>query len=66
MNRRSVRAQLEYEIKKRGYAHNSDEARTLEEEVKRFFDEALCLGNETAVKTFVARLEAVKHPCLTQ
>jgi hypothetical protein len=66
VNRRSVRDQLELEIKKRGYAHNSDEARSLEDEVRRFFDEALCLGNETAVKAYAARLEATKHRRLSQ
>jgi hypothetical protein len=66
VNRRSVRDQLEFEIKKRGYAHNSDEARALEDEVRRFFDEALCLGNETAVKAFADRLAATKHPRLSQ
>jgi hypothetical protein len=66
VNRRSVRDQLEFEIKQRGYAQNSDEARALENEVKRFFDEALCLGNETAVKAFASRLDASKHPRLSQ
>ncbi len=66
MNRRSVRDQLEYEIKNRGYAPNSDEARALENEVRRFFDEALCIGNETAVKAFAARLNEQKHPRLSR
>ncbi len=66
VNRRSVRDHLEFEIKKRGYAPNSDEARALENEVRRFFDEALCLGNKAAVKAYAARLNEQKHPRLSR